>query len=216
MYGASSQKMSKLNKFANFLIKQIKENRTRFFTVLGFAVGFIILGVFILVRLQTLNESASDRLAAAYMSLMYGSKQEAVNHINYAIIYSGKTPASYQARLLKADMLMEEKNYAAALPLLKETEEKGKPELIQPLAMSRIIYAYDQQSDYQNAILFSNEFIEKYSDNFLIRNVYLNLARYYDLAGAPEEVKRVYNEILAKYPATNEAEHAAKALQGLD
>ena len=216
MYGAS-QKVSMLGRFADFLVKQIRENRTRFFTILGFTAGFIILGGFILVRLQTLNESASDRLAAAYMSLMHNNnRQEAVSHLNYAIVYSGNTPAAYQARLLKADLLMDEKNYDGALTLLRETEQKGKPELIRPLAMSRIIYAYDQKKDYQNAVLASNEFITKYQDNFLIRNVYLNLAGYYSLMNSHEDEKRVYNEILAKFPATKEADRAEKVLQGLN
>ncbi|MCL1972728.1 MAG: tetratricopeptide repeat protein [Endomicrobia bacterium] len=208
--------MSKFERFTNFLTKQIRENRTRFFTVLGFTAGFIILAVFIFVRLQTLNESASDRLAAAYMFLMNANRQEAMSHLNYAIAYSGKTPASYQARLVKADMLMDEKNYGAALPLLKETAEKGKPDLIRPLAMVRIIYAYDQQNDYQSAILASNEFIEKYPDHFLIRNVYLNLARYYQLTDSPEDAKRIYGEVLVKFPATKEAEYAEKVLRGLN
>ena len=216
MRGMSLQKMSKFERFTNFLTKQIRENRTRFFTVLGFTAGFTILAIFIFVRLQTLNESASDRLAAAYMSLMSTNRQEAIVHLNYAVAYSGNTPASYQARLVKADILMDEKNYGAALPLLKETEEKGNPDMIKPLAMYRIIYAYDQQNDYQNAILSSNEFIAKYSDNFLIRNVYLNLARYYQLTNSPEDAGRIYGEVLVKFPATKEAEYAEKVLRGLN
>lgn len=216
MRGSShSGKKSKMDKLANFLIKQIKENRTRFFTIIGFTIGFIVLGIFVYARLQTLNETASDRVAAAYMSIMYGNQQDAITHLNNAIVYSRKTPAAYQARIIKADMLIDEKEYDKALQLLQETEESGKPELIRPLALSRIIYMYDQQKNYEKAILYSNDFINKYSDNFLIKDIYASLARYYNLSGASEDAKRVYGEILVKFPATAEAENAAKALQGL-
>lgn len=215
MHAASSHKMSKSVKIANFITNQITKNRTRFFTIVGFTLGLIILGIFIYVRLDTLNESSSDRLSAAYMALMHGNKQDAMSHLNHAIVYSGNTPAAYQARLVKADMLMDEKNYAAALTLLKETQQQGKPELIKPLAMSRIVFAYDQQKDYQNAILSANEFITKYPDSFLIKDMYLSLARYYKLTNAGEDAKRVYNEILAKFPATIEAEQAEKELLGI-
>ncbi|MDR2427309.1 MAG: tetratricopeptide repeat protein [Endomicrobium sp.] len=208
-----SLKMSKADRFVNFLAKQIKENRTRFFTVIGFTLGVIMLSGFVFIRLQTLKESSSDRLAAAYMYLRSGNQQQAAAHLNNAIIYSGNTPAAYQARLVKADMMIENKDYTNALLLLKETEEKGVPELIKPLALSRIIYLYDQQKDYSNAILYSNEFINKYSDSFLIKDVYIGLARYYLLTNSQEDAKNVYNEILIKFPATREAEYAAAFLQ---
>jgi predicted negative regulator of RcsB-dependent stress response len=206
---------SKADKIVNFLIGQIKENRTRFFTVIGFTLGIIILAGFVYIRLQTLNESASDRLAAAYMSLARGDQRQAEAHLNNAIVYSKNAPASYQARMVKADIMIENKDYLNALAMLKETEEKGKPELMRPLALSRIIYMYDQQKDYANAILYSNEFISKYDDNFLTKNIYLDLARYYILAQSPEEAKRVYGEIMTRFPATAEAEYAEKFLQGL-
>ncbi|MDR1196496.1 MAG: hypothetical protein LBL00_08490 [Endomicrobium sp.] len=207
--------MSKADKIVNFLIKQIRENRTRLFTIIGFTLGIILLTGFVFIRLQTLNETASDRLAAAYMSLARGDQQQAKGHLNNAIAYSRNAPASYQARMVKADMLIEEKDYANALTLLKETEEKGNPELMRPLALSRIIYLYDQQKDYANAILYSNEFISKYEENFLIKNIYLDLARYYIFTQSPEEAKRVYGEIMTRFPATAEAEYAEKFLQGL-
>lgn len=208
-----ASRKSKADKIADFFTKQIKENRTRFFTAAGFTIGFILLGGFILLRFQTVKETSSDRLAAAYMSLMEKNEQEAAAHLNSAIVYARNTPAAYQARLVKADMMADKKEYGQALELLKETEEKGKPELIKPLALARIIYIYDQQNDYDNAILYANEFINKYSDSFLIKDVYSGLARFYLITEAVEDAKRVYNEILAKFPATAEAEKAEKALQ---
>jgi tetratricopeptide (TPR) repeat protein len=210
---SSSHKKSNIGGFSNFLIKLIKENRTGFFTAIGFVLGAIALSIFVFMRLQTLNETSSDRLVAAYMSIMAGKKQDAVVHLNNAIAYSGNTPAAYQARLVKADMLVENNEYEQAFVLLREVAEKGNPELIRPLALSRIIYAYDQQKDYANAIIYSNEFINKYGDDFLVKDIYKALARYYTLSGSSEDAKRVYNEILIKFPATAEAEYAAKVLQ---
>ena len=47
----------------------------------------------------------------------------------------------------------------------------------------------------------------------LFRSIYSGLARFYLITEAVEDAKRVYNEILAKFPATAEAEKAEKALQ---
>lgn len=213
---SARKKKSKIRDFVDFIGKEFKENRTRFFTIIGFTVGFIIFGVFFFARIQTLEFNASDRLTTAYMYISAGETQQAVNFLNDTINLYPKTPSAYQARLVKADLLIEHKEYDLALPLLKETYEKAKPETFKPLALVRIIYLYDCQKDYDNAIMYANEFINKYSTHFYIKDIYMNLAHYYISKDSPEDAKRVYNEIITMFPETAQAEYAAKVLEEIE
>ncbi|MDR1244667.1 MAG: tetratricopeptide repeat protein, partial [Endomicrobium sp.] len=74
------------------------------------------------------------------------------------------------------------------------------------------IYIYDSKKDYFNAITVSKEFIDKYPDHFLIRDIYLNLAEYYLATGSKDEAVKTFNEVLISFPATQEAEKAQKRI----
>jgi len=216
MRGVSySVKESKAEKLGNFIVKQIKENRTRFFTVIGFSVGILFFAIFVYTRWQSLDYSASDRLSAAYASLSTGNKAQAVQYLNDTISRFPNTPAAYQARLTAGDILTEDAKYDEALLLFKTAYEKGRPAALKPLALFRIIYLYGSKKDYDNAVLYSNEFIKKFGGNYLIKDVYMNLAKFYAIKNSPEDAKRVYNEILINFPATNEAAKADEILKGL-
>ncbi|MDR1942240.1 MAG: tetratricopeptide repeat protein [Endomicrobium sp.] len=208
-----SPKESKAEKFGNFVAKQIRENKTRFLTIIGFVIGLLFFSIFIYMRFQTIESSASDRLSAAYMFFASGDRNQALSYLNDTISLFPKTPSAYQARLVAGDYFIEESKYDEALPYLQTAYEKAKPENMRPLALVRIIYLYDLKKDYEKAILYSNEFINKYDGNYLIKDVYMNLARFYILSGLPEDAKRIYNDVLIKFPATNEAAKAEENLK---
>ncbi len=210
-----NMKRGKSERVADFLVKQLKENKTRFFTAIITVIAIIVFGAFIYARLQTIKVSASDKLASAYGAFYYGNQSQGLTFLDETIKNYPNTPASFQARLIKADLMINAQNFDEAFNLLEETVQKGKPEIYRPLALSRIIYMYDQRQDYPSAIMHSNEFINKYKNNFLIKDVYLNLARLYLLAGSKDDAVRVYNEILTTFPATKEAANAQEILKRL-
>ncbi|MCL2485108.1 MAG: tetratricopeptide repeat protein [Endomicrobia bacterium] len=214
MYGQNNS--SKMQKFADYIINQIQNNRTRFFTIIGFTFGFLLLGIFIYSKTLNFSVDASDKLSEAYMYFSYGDIQRGTQLLEDTITHFSGTSAAYQARLVKADLLTEQQNFAEALKLLLEVSERAKPETLRPLALSRIIYLYDKQGDYLNAIKYSLEFINRYKTNFMIRNVFLNLAQYYVLTGSLEDAARVYTEILVNFPATDEAAIAERALNNIN
>jgi tetratricopeptide (TPR) repeat protein len=144
-----------------------------------------------------------------------GDKTRAIQALNDTIAAFPNASAAYQARLTVGDFLIEEAKYDEALPLFQRTYEKGKPAAFKPLALFRMIYLYGSKKDYDNAILYSNEFIKKFGDNYLIKDVYINLARFYEFKNSPEDAVRVYQEILLNFPATGEAAKADEALKGL-
>jgi len=192
---------------------QIKRNKIKFFAVLA----FILAAVFGFVCLTCLRisrtKAASEKLAEAYVSFAQGDRKNGIVLIDETISRFSKTPAAYQARLIKADILIEMHRYGEALKILVETLKNGTPDAVKPLAGSRIIYVYDSKKDYSNAIAASREFIEKYPGHFLTRDIYLNLGEYYFLSGLGDEATEVFNEVSTKFPRTREAEIARGRLE---
>jgi predicted negative regulator of RcsB-dependent stress response len=193
------------------VIKKIKGNKTKFFAAIAFALAVIFIGIFIL-RLHAVEKASSAKLSAAYVSFMHGDKKSGDALVDETIAKFPKTSAAYHARLIKADFLAEIHEYDEALKILTETINNGKSDAIKSLAHARIIYIYDSKKDYSNAVLVSKEFIAKYPDHFLIKDIYLNLAEYYLLSGSKDEAVKVFNEVSVNFPATRAAKSARNRL----
>ena len=214
MYAA--KKDSAIQRAVLFIIKQIKENRTRFFTIIGFSIGLVFMGIFIFSRIQSLNVTASERLSFAYYYLSAGDVPQAVTYLDEIISGFPNTPSSYQARMIRADVYVEEGAYDEALNLLTEAYLKGKPQEFRPLAAARIINLYDRKGDYQLAVMNANEFINKYKDHYFSKDIYINLARYYLVLDSLDDAKRVLSEILVTFPGSNEAAAAEEMLETIE
>jgi predicted negative regulator of RcsB-dependent stress response len=185
-------------------------------TIIISIVLLVVVIVFIYCsRVHKIDNLSSLGLAKAYSSFANGNQQLGITLLDEVIAKYPKTPAAYQAKLSRADIFTELQSYDKALNILKETESKAKPEVIRPLALSRIIYVYDSKKDYFNAITASKEFIDKYPDHFLIRDIYLNLAEYYLAIGSKDEAIKTFNEVLIGFPATQEAEKAQKRINDI-
>lgn len=211
-----SVKKSKINDFISKSVKNIKTNKTTVLTIAGFLVGFLFLGIFIYSNVKKINESASISLTHAYIAISSGDINRAISLLDETISGYKSSPSAYIARLLKADYLIEGKEFDEALILLNQSYKKAKPSTLKPLALVRIIYLYDQQKDYENAIRFSNEFIKKYKKHFYVKNIYLNLAEYYLVTGLQDDAIRVYTEIAMQYPASEEAHIATINIEALN
>jgi predicted negative regulator of RcsB-dependent stress response len=202
-----------LKEIISKLLKKQKENkRIKFFTAISTILAVIITIVFIAYFRCHQSNIASTKLALVYTAFAQGNQKQGIELLDELISKYTRMPAAYQARLLKADIFTQLGAYEEALKLLNNSVEDGKPEKIKPLAQVRIIYIFDIKQDYFNAINASKDFVNKYSDHFLIRDVYLNLAEYYLLSGSRDEAIKTFNEILINFPATVEAEKAQKRI----
>ncbi|MDR1122849.1 MAG: hypothetical protein LBL02_02360 [Endomicrobium sp.] len=163
-------------------------------------------------KIRKIDNLSSLGLAKAYSTFANGNQQLGIVMLDEVIAKYPKAPASYQAKLSRADIFIELQSYDEALNILKEIEIKAKSEAIKSLALARIIYIYDSKKDYFGAITASKEFIGKYFDHFLIRDIYLNLAEYHLVTGSKDEAVKTFNEVLISFPATQEAEKAQKRI----
>ncbi|MDR0723863.1 MAG: tetratricopeptide repeat protein [Endomicrobium sp.] len=194
------------------LKKQKEDKRIKFFTVISTIAAVVITVIFIVCFKCHQNNIAYTKLASAYVAFAQGNQKEGIDLLDETISKYVRMPAAYQARLLKADIFIQLGAYEEALNLLNYTTKHGKPENIKPLAQVRVIYVFDTKRDCFNAINASKEFIDKYPDHFLIKDVYLNLAEYYLLSSSKDEAMKVFNEILINFPATIEAQKAQDRL----
>jgi tetratricopeptide (TPR) repeat protein len=201
---------------AKFFLKRDKFNRIKIFIVILGFLSVVCIGCLIyFLKYCKINEVSSEKLTEAYVAYAKGDLEKGITILDEIIINFRKTPASYQARLLKADIFTELHAYNDALQILLEIISNGKPDIIKPLASARVIYVYDLKKDYFNAILASKEFIDKYSGHFLVKDIYLNLAEYYLLLGSKDQAVKVFNEVLFNFPATEEAEKAKNRLNSI-
>jgi TolA-binding protein len=164
---------------------------------------------------KTDSTKASEKLSDAYLLFARGDKSTGNVFIRQIIEMYPKTSAAYQARLIEADMLVEQQKFDDALKLLSETVSGGEPLVIRPLAAARIIYVYDLKKDFYSAINAASNFISNFQDSFLIKDIYLNLAEYYIAVGAKDSAIKTLQELLEKFPATKEAEKAQDRINEL-
>ncbi|MDR1103832.1 MAG: tetratricopeptide repeat protein [Endomicrobium sp.] len=191
----------------------ITKSTVKVLTIIISIILLVVVVIFIYCsRIHKIDNLSSLGLAKAYSAFANGNQQLGIAMLDEVMAKYPKTPAAYQAKLSRADIFTELQSYDEALNILKETESKDKPEAIKPLALARIIYIYDSKKDYFNAITVSKEFIDKYPDHFLIRDIYLNLAEYYLAVGSKDEAVKTFNEVLISFPATQEAEKAQKRI----
>ena len=194
------------------LRKQKEDKRIKFFTTISTILAVVITIGFIAYFKCHQSNMASTKLALVYAAFSQGNQKQGIELLDDVISKYTKMPAAYQARLLKSDIFTQLGAYEEALKLLNDTVKNGTPEKIKPLAQVRIIYVFDTKQDYFNSINASKDFVNKYSDHFLIRDVYLNLAEYYLLSGSKDEALKTFNEVLINFPATVEAEKAQKRI----
>jgi predicted negative regulator of RcsB-dependent stress response len=191
----------------------ITKSTTKLLTIIIALVLLVVAMIFIYcLRMHKIDDLASIDLAKAYAAFGSANQQVGIAILDEVIAKYPKASAAYQAKLSRADVFTEIRAYDEALNILKETQNKAKPEALKPLAAARIIHIYDSKKDVFNAITASKEFIDEYPDHFLVRDIYLNLAEYYITSGSKEDALKIFNEILISFPATQEAEKAQKRI----
>jgi tetratricopeptide (TPR) repeat protein len=192
----------------------VKKNKVVFLiAVVGiFALGVILLGLFVCHRFKMIEGISSEKLSVAYAFFAKNDEKKGIEVIDELITQFPKTSAAHQARLVKAYILTRLRDYDEALRILVCTESSGIPRSVRPLASTGIIYVYDFKKDYFSAIVASKNFINKYPNHFFIRDIYLNLAEYYIFSGLKNDAIRVFNEILNNFPATLESGKARDRL----
>ncbi|MDR1052408.1 MAG: tetratricopeptide repeat protein [Endomicrobium sp.] len=148
---------------------------------------------------------ASKELSIANNEILNGNLNIGISTLNGIILRFPKTLSSYQAKLIKSDILVKENKYKEAINTLNNLLSNCKLKNIKSIAKIRIIYIYDMLKNYDKTILYSKKFIEENNNHFLTKNIYLNLAESYVKIKMKNKAIKTFNEIIVKYPETKEA-----------
>jgi tetratricopeptide (TPR) repeat protein len=148
---------------------------------------------------------ASKKLSIANSEILNGNMNIGISILNEIILNFPKTLSSYQAKLIKSDILVKENKYKEAISVLNNLISNCKLKNIKSIAEIRIIYIYDILKNYNKVIQYSINFINNNNNHFLTKNTYLNLAESYIKIEMKNKAIETFNEIIIKYPETKEA-----------
>lgn len=194
-------------------IEWVKRNRKSFFTTV-ISVLVVILGVvFVYVRIQMINMAASDKLDMATKVVANGNIEQGISIMDDLINTYKNSPSAYRAMIMKASYLIHEKKYDEAENMLKNYIQNAKPEVAKPLGYPLLISVYDDTNKLDQAIVTSQEFLSKYSNNYLAPSIMENMARLYELSDKKEDAMQVYQSIVDKFAGTSYADRANEKLK---
>jgi tetratricopeptide (TPR) repeat protein len=168
---------------------------------------FIVILTIVIFKLKNnrYENIASKKLSIANNEILNGNLDIGISILNEIILNFPKTLSSYQAKLIKSDILVKENKHEEAINILNNLLSNCKLENIKSIAKIRIIYIYDMLKNYDKTISCSRKFIKENNNHFLTKNIYLNLAESYVKIKMKDKAMETFNEIIVKYPETEEA-----------
>lgn len=215
---ANARHLLKRNDLEHYLLMAVdwvKANRQTALSIAAITAGVIIFAVFVVVRFHTAQGRANDRLSMAQGRLYSGDIAGGVAGLDEIIQNYAGTAAASQARLMKADYLLSQKNFTAAAEVARVVLSDGKPRTIIPLAYMALGDIQENGGDIKGAIATYTAFLDKYPDNFYAAKAYESLGRLHEFSNAPGEAKTAYERLATMYPDTGWAQRARERLSFL-
>jgi TolA-binding protein len=218
MQEVSKRHQLKRNELEDFVVKVItwvKNNNTTFFSVAAVVVGIAIFLLFFIARYRQTQKAVSDRLSMAQSQLYQGQTDQGIATLNDIINKFPTSPVAFEARLIKADHLIDAQNYPEAETTLLPVIKNGRPKNVIPLGMSLLGVVYENSQKYKEAIDLYKSFLDQYPSHFLTPKIYESLARVYEITGANDQAVPIYEKLAALYPETGWAKLANARLAAL-
>lgn len=205
-------KKNELAEIIGKAVEYIRNNRNLVYGVSATILGIVLLGVFFAVRMNTLKGRGEEKLAVAQGLISQGQPDQGFALLNELISSYSSGAIADQARMAKADFLVNRRNYLEAEQAMLPVAQNGRPKKIIPLALASLGAIQESAGKFQEAIATYNKFLEKYSDNFLAPKVLESLARVYEITGAADQARTTYERITTMYPGSQWFVHAQERL----
>lgn len=193
----------------------IKNNRNLFFSIAGTVLAVIVLAIFFFTRYHALNARANDKVSLAQGMLAQGQAAQASGQLDEVINRYSRTPAAAEARMVKAELLSSQGNYAEAEKTILPATTGGKPKTMIPLACASLGTIQENEGKYQEAVKTYNNFLDRFPDHYLAPRIYESLGRAYELLGSAADAKATYEKLATLYPASGWAQHAQERIAAL-
>lgn len=208
----------KKNELADIVViaaNWIKENQSLFFSFAGTAALIIVFAVFFFARYHSLGSRADDKFAMGQAMLFQGQPDQGLSILDEIINRYPRTVAASQARLTKAQFLIEKGKFDEAEKTILPATENARPKIIIPLALSVLGTIRENAGKYKEAIAVQTAFLDKFPEHFLAPRAYESLARLYELTGSLTEAKTAYEKLATLYPSSLWAQRAQERIKAL-
>jgi outer membrane protein assembly factor BamD (BamD/ComL family) len=138
---------------------------------------------------------------------------QGVQQLDEIINRFSRTTAAAEARLVKSEYLLSQKNYAEAESLLLPVIARGKPATLRPLALVALAAVQEEAGNFPAAVATCQQFLQKYPGHFLTPKMYESIARINLVSGSLADAQAAAEKLTTLYPATPWAERAQQLLR---
>ncbi len=149
---------------------------------------------------KTLQNSWAQFYNAQIMLLTQGTAEgfDAIDQLNAAY---PNTDAAYYARLMQADLLFTEENYAQSVDIYKELLQAKNPH-VRMIAAVSLGAAQQAVKEYAASVETLQNFIAQNPSSFALPQAYFTLALSQELSGDKTAATETYKKILEDYTKT--------------
>ena len=137
----------------------------------------------------------------AQLALLTQGEQQAIEAIDQLEAAYPNTNAAYYARLMQADLLFTEENYAQAADIYKELMQAKNPH-VRMIAAVSLGGAQQAVKDYASSIETMQNFIAQNPTSFALPQAYFTLALSQELSGDKDAALQTYKKLLEDYTKT--------------
>ena len=147
---------------------------------------------------ETVRQNSWAQYYQAQIALMTQSQEAATAAIDQLAAAYPDTDAAYYGRLLQADLLFTQENFAQAADIYQQLLKAKNPH-VRMIATLSLAAAQQATQDYAASIKTAQEFIENNPTSFALPQAYFTLAVSQELSGDKTAALNTYKKILEDY-----------------
>lgn len=183
-------------------ITWVREHRDTALTLAGAAAACLGLAIYFFTHYSAVNREAWNKLGYAESYAYGGVNDQAVKILDEIINSNPQAKVLQYARLHKANLLFNMKDFKNAKELYSQIISNAKFKILLPFAYLGLGNTLENLTDYKEAARVYTEFIDTLPENYLIPRAHESLARAYEAAGQLDQAKQTYEKISTLYPGS--------------
>ncbi len=205
-----SEYQKQLEEYLKILIKWIGPHWQTIASITGVIIIFGGLAIYFVYHYRTIQKLTWEKLSIAQGYAQHNMADQAIQILDDIITRYSNSEIAQHARILKANICFQTRNYNLAKSLYQEIINIKKPKIILPQAYAGLGAVKENLGDFKGAIETYNEFLGKFPEHYLAPRIYDSLARVYFVTGEREKAKETYEKLITLYPGTYWSNQAQK------
>ncbi|MEW6040285.1 MAG: tetratricopeptide repeat protein [Elusimicrobiota bacterium] len=197
-----SKIIQEIKKIINNLNEKFGNVWQTYVTIAGILILSVALVIYFINSYSQTKKGYWEKISMAQGYAFQGMTNQSIQILDDVIIKYSNSEIAQHARLSKANISFDTKNYNLAAKVYQEVINTGKQKSIIPFAYIGLGQSKENLMDFQGAETVYKEAIEKFPEHFIAPRIYDSLARVYLLMNKLDEAKLVYERLVTLYPGT--------------